>query len=124
MIYLDTHVVVWLHSGRRDLFSECAAAHMEENDLGISPMVLLELEYLREIGRIRVDADTICEDLRRIVDLRVCDLESWRVVAEAIRQTWTRDPFDRLIVGQAAARRSVLVTRDETMRANYGLARW
>ena len=31
--------------------------------------------------------------------LRVCDLPFRDVVAEALKEAWSRDPFDRLIVG-------------------------
>jgi PIN domain nuclease of toxin-antitoxin system len=34
--------------------------------------------------------------------------------------TWTRDPFDRLIVGHAIAdEQSVLISMDEVIQANY-----
>ncbi len=46
------------------------------------------------------------------------------VVAHARAQTWTRDPFDRLIVGQAAAGDAQLVTRDAEIRAHYARAVW
>jgi PIN domain nuclease of toxin-antitoxin system len=42
----------------------------------------------------------------------------------ALRETWGRDPFDRLIVAQAKVNEVVLVTKDETIRSNYGLAVW
>jgi len=47
-IYLDTHVVVWLYSGELSLLSEKACQLIEENELLISPLVLLELQYLFE----------------------------------------------------------------------------
>ena len=37
---------------------------------------------------------------------------------------WTRDPFDRLIVGDAIATSSQLVTKDEIIRDRYELAAW
>ena len=51
MIHLDTHVVVWLYAGRTDLLSAAAVEAIEEHSMAISPIVLLELEYLHEIGR-------------------------------------------------------------------------
>jgi len=52
MIYLDTHVVLWLYLRKGDGLSERARQLIEyEPEILISPMVLLELDYLHEIGR-------------------------------------------------------------------------
>jgi PIN domain nuclease of toxin-antitoxin system len=51
-VYLDTHVLVWLFSGDMDNFSPKAIDLIENRELLVSPMVLLELEYLHEIGRL------------------------------------------------------------------------
>jgi len=52
--YLDTNVVVWLAENRLTRVSQKALDVLERADLLISPMVLLELEYLSEIKRIRL----------------------------------------------------------------------
>ena len=41
-----------------------------------------------------------------------------------MRQSWTRDPFDRIIVAQAALRRTSLITKDAVIRADYNRALW
>ncbi len=50
--FLDPHVVVWLHSNHLSKFSEKAKNHLETHDLFISPMVMLELQYLFEIKKL------------------------------------------------------------------------
>jgi PIN domain nuclease of toxin-antitoxin system len=124
LIHLDTHVVVWLYLPRVDLLSVPARELIERCELRISPMVLLELEYLREIGRLAVASDTIYEELEQRVGLTLCDHEFRGVIRAASKQTWTRDPFDRVIVGQARAATADLVTREDSIRANYPRARW
>ena len=52
MIYLDTHVVVWLYAGLIERVSQKARDLISAQDLAISPMVSLELAYLQETGRI------------------------------------------------------------------------
>jgi PIN domain nuclease of toxin-antitoxin system len=47
-----------------------------------------------------------------------------KVVDQAIAESWTRDPFDRLIVANAKAAAAPLVTRDERIRDNYSRALW
>ena len=59
------------------------------------------------------------------IGLTVCD-HAFRIVAEtALGETWTRDPFDRIIVAHAKANGfAPLLTKDEAIRANYPNARW
>ncbi len=121
---LDTHVVAWLYLARLDLFSGRARRLLERRALVICPIVLLELEYLREVGRLRVGAMEIAGELAERIGLAISDLDFARAVRAALQETWTRDPFDRFIVGHAAARGSQLLTRDETIHAHYRRAVW
>lgn len=49
MIYLDTHVVVWLYAGLTAKLSDLAKLLINKHELYISPIVRLELQYLYEI---------------------------------------------------------------------------
>ena len=51
MIYLDTHVVVWLFLGDLTRLSQAAKTAISTHPIAISPIVTLELTYLHEIGR-------------------------------------------------------------------------
>jgi PIN domain nuclease of toxin-antitoxin system len=124
VIYLDTHVLAWLYAGRVDLLSGRARQLLESEDLLISPMVALELEYLHEIGRLTERSGTVLHSLQVQIGLRMCTLPFASVVEAARRQAWTRDPFDRVIVGHAAAAQSVLVTKDASTRRHYKRATW
>lgn len=55
-MYLDTHVVVWLYEKDEQRISPLARELIESSDLLVSPMVLLEVEYLFETGRINARA--------------------------------------------------------------------
>lgn len=125
MIYLDTHAVVWLYAGLTDRLTPQGADLIEKHQLFISPMVQLELQYLKEIGRINTDSALIIESLAYSVGLEICPLPFGQVITEAITQTWTRDPFDRLIVAQAKARQATpLLTQDRSIHAHYPQAVW
>lgn len=124
MIYLDTHVVAWLYAGRTDLLPDLARSLIEANDLRISPMVGLELQYLYEINRFAAPADLVLESLAGEIQLEVCDLPFARVAAEAWSQDWTRDPFDRIVVSHARLSEAALVTKDEAMLRAYDGAVW
>lgn len=124
VIYVDTHVVAWLFAGRLDLIPARARTLIEDLPVLISPMVALELEYLFETGRTSESARGVLQALSREIGLRMCDLPFPDVAGAALRQSWTRDPFDRVIVAQAAVRRAPLVTKDANIRAHYDRAMW
>ena len=124
LIYLDTHVVVWLYTGELSLFPKNVLYLLEEKNLGVSPIVQLELQFLLEIGRIKVKPEIILRNLEETIGLKVCSQEFKRVVLEALKQTWTRDPFDRLIVAQANLSEAHLITKDETILQHYKRSIW
>ena len=124
MIYLDTHVVVWLYAGNTELLSKTAVEYIEKNDLYISPIVYLELKFLYEISRIKVAPAEILENLSASIGLSVCDKKFFQVINESISLNWTRDPFDRIIVANAIANDAVLITKDIRILENYLNARW
>ena len=124
MIYLDTHVVIWMYLGDTSRLSERAKKAVNENSLKISPIVLLELTYLCEIGRLKTNPHRIAAFLHKAVELNICDLSFEKIINSALIQRWTRDPFDRIIVAQAATQEHGLITKDETIRKHYAHAIW
>jgi PIN domain nuclease of toxin-antitoxin system len=123
LIFLDTHVVVWLFAGARDRLRP-ARRQLEKHELLISPIVKLELRFLWEIGRVTVGPEDIIADLVHRVGLRCADTPFDSVMDASLQQTWTRDPFDRIIVGQAAVEGLPLLTADRTIRQHYAQAVW
>ena len=124
MTYLDTHVLVRLCQGEAKDLGHAARRAIEGQQPLASPAAILELELLHEIGRLRMDAAGVLAALDRDLGLQVCDLPFRRVVECALRESWGRDPFDRLIVANARARDAVLVTKDERILRHYPLAVW
>jgi PIN domain nuclease of toxin-antitoxin system len=123
--YLDTNVVVWLAQGNLAPITPTATRILEQGDLLISPMVLVELEYLYEIERIKLSARDLLLKLEHELGLRVCDLPFPRVAAVVVDEKWTRDPFDRIIVAQAKANGlASLISADEEIARNYPRTVW
>lgn len=87
-------------------------------------MVVLELQLLHEIGRVREPALDLLRRWQDAVSLRVAADGFERVGTAALDEHWTRDPFDRLIVAHARLMDAVLITRDRRIAANYSGARW
>jgi len=124
LIYLDTHIVAWLYAGLLEKFNQSIKTMLNENEIMISPVVRLELAYLYEIERVSEPAHRIVADLSDRIGLRVCEKGFNAVIGTAIQLTWTRDPFDRLIVANAALNDNVLITRDQNILEHYPHARW
>lgn len=123
MIYLDTHVVVWICTGNQSQLSVKGRALIEKSEtVLISPVVLLELQYLYEIGRLSEQGPKIFEHAQREFGLQLCERPFAEVASAACAQSWTRDPFDRIIVAQAVLGHAPLVSRDRAIRQNYRLA--
>jgi PIN domain nuclease of toxin-antitoxin system len=124
VIYLDTHVVIWLYAGELARFTRTTRRLIETEALLISPVLLLELALLEETGRIRARAQKILAELQESLALSICDLPFAQVSIAALQQKWTRDPFDRLIVAQAFSRGARLVTKDRYIRRYFKDAVW
>jgi len=124
MIHLDTHVLVRLYLGQADELGSAARRAIEEHELVVSPAAVLELEFLHEIGRLRPAAATVISALGQDIGLRVSGLPFRTVVDHALKETWGRDPFDRLIVGNAKADAVALVTKDRKIHRHYSRAIW
>jgi PIN domain nuclease of toxin-antitoxin system len=108
VILLDTNALIWLLAGHRR-----ARKIPERARLYVSPVSLLELQFLAEAGRIRlrVTIGEIEDDSRFAID----DPSSAALFNAAIDLGWTRDPFDRLIVAHAGMRAWRLATADARM---------
>lgn len=123
-VYLDTHVIIWVYEGDEQKLNSHASRILDTSELMVSPAVVLELELLHEIGRMRISAERMISTLESQIDLRVCALSFQEVATQALHEKWTRDPFDRLIVANAKAAGAPLVTRDERIRKHYRRAIW
>jgi len=122
--YLDTHAVIRLADGRPRIGRD-AAKLIEKADLLISPMVLVELEYLHEIGRLTLPARDIVRKLEHELGIRLCDLPFANMARAALNENWTRDPFDRMIVAQAKLNGlAPLISTDGEIAEHYPRTVW
>lgn len=116
---LDTHFVLWIVTGAERLSSFPWIERYRP--WGVSPVSLLEIQYLAEIGRVEVRnpefTDALVEDPRFVVD----EVPLVPLMRRAIELTWTRDPFDRLIAAHSSLRRVPLCTTDRNVRDNHPL---
>lgn len=123
-IYLDTHAVIWLYTSDLAKFSKNTLQIMENNNLLISPMVKLELEYLYQKGRINGGAEQVLNALNYKIGLKICQKSWLDVVNMALTCDFTRDAFDRLIVAHAMLDNSILISKDSNLTKHYQQCVW
>lgn len=119
MIYLDTHIVVWLYAGQVERISEKTRNLLDEQEIVVSPIVSLELQYLFDMNRIVHRPNVILSDLANRIGLNICNETFYSIVQKSLDLKWTRDPFDRIIVANAALKSEFLVSKDKTIIENY-----
>ena len=123
VIFLDTNAVIYLFSAH-DKIPEKARKAIEANDLYVSPMLRLELQYLYEIGRAKQKPQTVLEALYKDIGLTVHNHDFDSIILHALHAPWTRDPFDRIITAHAQAMKSPLITTDHVILQHYKHAFW
>ena len=123
-IRLDTHVVVWLFNNEIEKLSGAARLLLDERTAVISPMVELELTFLHEIGRVTSSGPAVVNELMTRISLKRSEEPLHAITAAAESCSWTRGPFDRLIVDDASAAACQLLTRDRHIREHFRLAIW
>ena len=116
---LDTHFLVWIVMGsgrlRRYRWLE------GYRPWGVSPASLLEIQFLSELGRLKVTNPAFTETLKRDPRFQLDDVSLVTLVEKALSVGWTRDPFDRLLAAHSLVRRTPLCTLDERASVEHAL---
>ena len=124
MIHLDTNVVIWLFKAEHHRLSAPALQALSREPPTLSPIVMLELQLLHDLGRVPVHPEAALEYLRSELALEISPTGFDRIVSAARPLSWTRDPFDRLICGAAIADGAGLITADRHIQKHLPSAIW
>ena len=119
MIFLDTHVAIWLYSGQLELFNPKVLKLINTEQVCISHIVKLEIQYLYEIKRVKYEPGLIIDTLIDEIGLMFSDNNFESIVRQAIHLSFTRDPFDRIIVSDASINNSKLISKDRNIKKHY-----
>ena len=122
--FLDTHAAVFLWEGRSEIFGPSSRELLERSVLLVSPMVRLEMGFLREVGKLKVEPDLILGSLASDFGVTTTSDPLESLVPLAMPLSWTRDPFDRLLVATALLHETPLITRDTRIRDYFAGAVW
>ena len=122
--FLDTHAALLLWEGRLQSFGKDSRHVLDRATLLLSPMVRLELAFLRETGKVDPQPSRVLAGLSEDLGVFEIDTPLHEIVACAEALSWTRDPFDRLIVATALLHEAPLVTRDQRITEHSPAAVW
>ncbi len=118
-VLLDTHFLLWivLDVPRIDEFPWLD----QYRPWGVSPVSLLEIQFLADVGRLEVRSPEFGEAIGADARFAIDEVPLLSLIDQALPLSWTRDPFDRLLAAHSEARRAPLCTLDRALREHHGL---
>jgi PIN domain nuclease of toxin-antitoxin system len=118
-LLLDTHAAIWWLSGDERLGPR-VATHVDDaaNQVLLSAVVVWEVAIKRSLGKLDAPADMASPLIAAGAVPLPISLD--HAIAAGELPWHHRDPFDRMLVSQAALEGAVLVSGDEAMRP-YGV---
>lgn len=126
--FLDTHIVIWLYDKLLNKISGKAKDFINENEIIICPIVILEMQYLYEIKRLKTEPMNIIKYLQSDLGLKISETRFIQLIDRATEVYWTRDVFDRLIVTDVMVHdnqyNAYLISADEEIRQRFGQCVW
>jgi PIN domain nuclease of toxin-antitoxin system len=121
-LLLDTQIFLWWMAGSRQLSRALRdAIAAPDNQVYLSVASAWEIEIKRAIGKLRAPPD-----IAAVLDDSGFDLlpiELRHIASLARLPHHHRDPFDRMLIAQAAAEGMALASADDVFR-RYGIAPW
>ena len=112
-LLLDTHIALWAITGDATLDEEFLDRLRHDPDIFLSPVSLSEITIKQATGKLAGPAD-LAERVRDM-GFRELPVTYAHAIAAGRLPAHHRDPFDRMLVAQAAVEGLTLVSRDESI---------
>ena len=114
-ILLDTHVLIWLVEGDKNLSTVARSAiEDEDNSLYLSIASLWEITIKLSLGKLdlQLSVDEMVESFLIPGGIEILQIETGHLSILRDLPLHHRDPFDRLIIAQAQAEKMTLISAD------------
>ena len=112
-LLLDTHVVLWAITGDATLGEDILDRLRHDPDVYLSPVSLWEITIKQTTGELTGPAD-LAEQIRD-ASFRELPVTHAHAMAAGRLPLHHRDPFDRMLIAQAATEGFTLASRDAAM---------
>lgn len=119
-LLLDTHIVIWAVAKRRRLPKQIVEALVDpDNSVGISAVSAWEIALKRRSGKLDFNGDFLASfyDSVRGLGFEPLGLTATHMVRGAQLDSRHKDPFDRMLAGQALVEGLTVVTADPAFKA-------
>lgn len=122
---LDTHLLLWLAAGDRRLSSEIIALiNDQQHEFVFSVASLWEMAIKRSLGRSDFEGDpSLVRRASRDNGFEELPIYGEHVLAVQSLPWIHKDPFDRILIAQAAVEGLILLTSDRTVPQYPGAIR-
>lgn len=112
-LLLDTHVALWAITGDPTLGQDFLERLRHDPDIFLSPVSLWEITIKQSTGKLAGPPDLA--ELVRDMGFRELPVTHAHGIAAGRLPPHHRDPFDRMLVAQAAAEGLTLASRDASV---------
>ena len=123
-LLLDTHVLFWALVGSPRLNTAAREAILDDgNEVFISAASLWEAAIKRSVGKLHFDTAKVLAELARN-GFRELPITLRHAVAAGDLPLHHKDPFDRMLIGQAVTEGLTIVTGDAALKPYGVTALW
>lgn len=112
-LLLDTHVALWAIAGDTNLTEDFLGRLRHDPDIYLSPVSLWEITIKQSAGKLSGPSD-LAERVRDM-GFRELTVTHAHAMAASRLPLHHRDPFDRMLVAQAAVEGMTLASRDASI---------
>ncbi len=114
-VLLDTHVLIWLVEGDKNLSNVARSAiEDEDNSLYLSIASLWEITIKLSLGKLdlQLSVDEMVESFLIPGGIEILQIETSHLSILRNLPLHHRDPFDRMIIAQAKSEKMTLISAD------------
>ena len=114
---LDTHILLWWMADDARLRDEVRSAiTAPDNEIVVSAATIWEAAIKRALGKLRFETPVLLRALSQ-GGIRILPISAEHALAAGELPRHHDDPFDRMLVAQAAAEGLTIITRDSWLRS-------
>ena len=119
-LLIDTHILIWWTSNLSQLPTTVQDSLADgSNEIFVSAVSAWEIALKVRLGKLHFDANFLADFDANVrgLSFHPIDVNSAQMIAGAQIQSPHKDPFDRMLAGQALVEQMAIVTADPAFRS-------